>query len=192
MNNVMTAAVLTRFGGTEALELHHDWLRPRPQDHQVLVKVTAAAVNNTDIWTRQGAHGLPEDPTAQAGWLGSFDFPRIQGGDITGIVVEVGHGVTEELSSRRVLVDPAIYGCESENASPVGYLGSEADGGFAQYVAVDVTHAHDVLDSPLSDEQLACLPVAFGTAIGILERANVRGGETVLVTGASGGVGRGC
>ncbi len=188
----MTAAVLTRFGGTEALELHHDWLRPRPQDHQVLVKVTAAAVNNTDIWTRQGAHGLPEDPTAQAGWLGSFDFPRIQGGDITGIVVEVGHGVTEELSSRRVLVDPAIYGCESENASPVGYLGSEADGGFAQYVAVDATHAHDVLDSPLSDEQLACLPVAFGTAIGILERANVRGGETVLVTGASGGVGRGC
>lgn len=60
MNNVMTAAVLTRFGGTEALELHHDWLRPRPQDHQVLVKVTAVAVNNTDIWTRQGAYGLSE------------------------------------------------------------------------------------------------------------------------------------
>ncbi|WP_241976691.1 MULTISPECIES: alcohol dehydrogenase catalytic domain-containing protein [unclassified Cryobacterium] len=178
-----------RFGGPEALELHDDWLRPRPQYHQVLVKVTAAAVNNTDIWTRRGAYGLPEDPTAQAGWPGSFDFPRIQGGDITGIVVEVGHGVTDELLGRRVLVDPAIYGCESEDASPVGYLGSEADGGFAQYVAVDATHAHDVQDSPLSDEQLACLPVAFGTAIGMLERADVRGGETVLVTGASGGVG---
>ncbi len=100
--------------------------------------------------------------------------------------------MTEELLSRRVLVVPAIYGCESENASPVGYKGSEADGGFAQYVSVDAIHAHDVQDSPLSDEQLACLPVAFGTAIGILERANVRGGETVLVTGASGGVGRGC
>lgn len=73
----------------------------------------------------------------------------------------------------------------------MGYLESEADGGFAQYVAVDSSHAHahDVQDSPLSDEQLACLPVAFGTAIGMLERAKVRSGETVLVTGASGGVG---
>ena len=189
MSNVMTAAVLTKFGGPEALELHHGWLRPRPLDHQVLVKVSAAAVNNTDIWTRQGAYGLPEDPAAQAGWLGSFDFPRIQGGDITGTVVEAGPGVSGELVGRRVLVDPALYGSEDEDASPVGYLGSEADGGFAQYVAVDASHAHDVQDSPLSDEQLACLPVAFGTAIGMLERANVQSGETVLVTGASGGVG---
>ncbi len=185
----MTAAVLTRFGGPDALELHHDWPHPRPHDGQVLVKVTAAAVNNTDIWTRQGAYGLPDDPSAQAGWLGTFDFPRIQGGDVAGIVVEVGPGVTGELVGRRVLVDPALYGSDDEDASPVGYLGSEADGGFAQYVAVNASHAHDVQDSPLSDEQLACLPVAFGTAIGMLDRANVRSGETTLVTGASGGVG---
>ena len=189
MDHVMTAAVLTKFGGPEVLELHHDWPRPRPQSLQVLVKVTAAAVNNTDIWTRQGAYGLPDDPSAQAGWLGAFDFPRIQGGDIAGEVVEVGSGVTSELLGRRVLVDPALYGAGDENASPVGYLGSEADGGFAQYVAVDASHAHDVHDSPLSDEQLACLPVAFGTAIGMLDRAGVHDGETVLVTGASGGVG---
>ncbi|TFC19619.1 Zn-dependent oxidoreductase [Cryobacterium algoritolerans] len=185
----MTAAVLTRFGGPDSLELHHDWPRPRPHDGQVLVKVTAAAVNNTDIWTRQGAYGLPDDPSAQAGWLGTFDFPRIQGGDVAGIIVEVGPGVTGELVGRRVLVDPALYGSDDEDASPVGYLGSEADGGFAQYVAVNASHAHDVQDSPLSDEQLACLPVAFGTAIGMLDRANVRSGETTLVTGASGGVG---
>ncbi|WP_198414277.1 zinc-binding dehydrogenase [Cryobacterium cryoconiti] len=189
MTHTMTAAVLTKFGGPEVLELHHEWPRPQPLDDQVLVRVTAAAVNNTDIWTRQGAYGLPEDPAAQAGWLGSFDFPRIQGGDITGVVVEVGRNVTGELIGRRVLVDPALYGSEDENASPVGYLGSEADGGFAQYVAVDASHAHDVQESPMSDEQLACLPVAFGTAIGMLERAHVQGGETVLVTGASGGVG---
>jgi len=47
---------------------------------QEVVKVTAAAVNNTDIWTRQGAYGLPGDPSARAGWLGAFDSPRIQGG----------------------------------------------------------------------------------------------------------------
>ncbi len=187
--DTMTAAVLTRFGGPDALELHHDWPRPRPQHGQVLVKVTAAAVNNTDLWTRQGAYGLPDDPAAQAGWLGAFDFPRIQGGDIAGVVVEVGPGVTCDPVGRRVLVDPALYGSDDDDASPVGYLGSEADGGFAQYVAVAASHAHDVQDSPLSDEQLACLPVAFGTAIGMLERASVRSGETVLVTGSSGGVG---
>ncbi|TFD50644.1 Zn-dependent oxidoreductase [Cryobacterium frigoriphilum] len=185
----MTAAVLTKFGGSESLELHHDWPRPRPAAHQVLVNVTAAAVNNTDLWTRQGAYGRPEDPAALAGWLGDFDFPRIQGGDICGIVAEVGSGVGDELLGRRVLIDPALYPSADENASPTGYLGSEADGGFAQYVAVDAAHAHDVHDSPLTDEQLACLPVAFGTALAMLDRVRVQAGETVLVTGASGGVG---
>lgn len=49
--------------------------------------------------------------------------------------------------------------------------------------------AHDVTDSPLSDQQLAALPVAYGTAVGMRERAGITEGETVVVTGASGGVG---
>jgi NADPH:quinone reductase-like Zn-dependent oxidoreductase len=186
---LMTAAVLTTFGGPDALVIHHDWPRPSAQSGQVLVKVTAAGVNNTDIWTREGAYGLPEDPDAQAGWLGTFDFPRIQGGDVAGVVVEVGAEVSETLVGRRVLIDPALYPSGDMDATPVGYLGSEADGGFAQFVAVEASHAHDVHDSPLSDEELACLPVAFGTAMAMLDRARVRSGETVLVTGASGGVG---
>ncbi|KFF60501.1 Zn-dependent oxidoreductase [Cryobacterium sp. MLB-32] len=189
MNDTMTAAVLMQFGAPSALEVRLDWPRPRPECDQVLVRVTAAAVNNTDIWTREGAYGRPEDPDALAGWLGDFAFPRIQGGDIAGVVVEVGADVSEEMLGRRVLVDPAIYGSDEDDAAPVGYLGSEADGGFAQYVAVDASHAHDVDVSPLSDTQLACLPVAFGTAMAMLDRANLRAGETVLVTGASGGVG---
>ncbi len=48
---------------------------------------------------------------------------------------------------------------------------------------------HDVSDSPLTNEQLACLPISYGTATGMLERARVQSGETVLVSGASGGVG---
>jgi len=185
----MTAAVLTRFGAPDVLEVCRDWPRPRPQHGEVLVQVTAAAVNNTDIWTREGAYGLPEDPNAKAGWLGDFAFPRIQGGDIAGVVVEVGAGVSDDVIGRRVLVDPAIYGSDEDDAAPVGYLGSEADGGFAEYVAVDASHAHDVNESPLSDAQLACLPVAFGTAMAMLDRAGLQAGETVLVTGASGGVG---
>ncbi len=68
-------------------------------------------------------------------------------------------------------------------------LGSEQDGGFAQYLVVSAARAHDVTDSPLSDAQLACLPIAYGTATGMLERAELRADETVLITGASGGVG---
>jgi len=156
---------------------------PVAGEGELVVRVSVAAVNNTDIWTRQGAYGLPGQPAALAGWRGPVSFPRVQGGDIAGVVSAAG------LVGRRVLVDPAIYLDERREAPPVGLLGSEADGGFAEYVVVPAAQAHDVTDSPLSDEQLACLPVAYGTAMGMLERADVCAGERVLVTGASGGVG---
>ena len=92
-------------------------------------------------------------------------------------------------SGRRVLVDPALYRDDGPGAPPVGYLGSELDGGFAGLLVVAATHVHDVDDSPLSLEELACLPVAYGTATRMLRRAELARGETVLVTGASGGVG---
>jgi NADPH:quinone reductase-like Zn-dependent oxidoreductase len=189
MDQVMMAAVLTRHGGADALEVRRDWPVPTAGSGEVLVRVGATAVNNTDIWTREGAYGLPGEPDAKSGWRGAVRFPRIQGGDIAGLVVVVGADVPADLLGRRVLVDPAIYRDDSGDAPPVGLLGSEADGGFATYVVVAAAHAHDVSDSPLSDEELACLPVAYGTAMGMLERAALRAGETVLVTGASGGVG---
>ena len=189
MDHVMTAAVLTRHGGPDALELRDDWPVPDPGPGQALVRVRAAALNNTDIWTREGAYGLPGQPDAEAGWRGPISFPRVQGGDIAGIVEAVGVDVDDDLVGRRVLVDPAFYRDGSASAPPVGLLGSEADGGFATYAVVTAAQAHDVTESPLSDEQLSCLPVAYGTAMGMLERADLQAGETVLVTGASGGVG---
>lgn len=177
--------MLTRFGGPEALEVR-EVPDPVPGDGQVLVRVTAAAMNNTDIWTREGAYGTSGDPGAKSGWRGPVDFPRIQGGDIAGLVEAVATGVDASLVGRRVLVDPAFYDTEDH---PIGLLGSEADGGFAERVAVEAARVHDVSDSPLSDEELACLPVAYGTAMGMLERGHIRSGETALVTGASGGVG---
>ncbi|MEJ2886074.1 zinc-binding dehydrogenase [Actinomycetospora aeridis] len=184
----MHAAVLTRHGGPEALELRTVPV-PRPGPGEVLVRVTAAAVNNTDLWTRRGAYGLPGDPDALAGWRGPITFPRIQGGDIAGELAAVGEGVDAARAGRRVVVDNAFYDGEGPDAGPVGLLGSEADGGFAQYVVCLDARAHDVGDSPLSDEELACLPIAYGTAAGMLARGRVSAGETVLVTGASGGVG---
>ncbi|HEY8481680.1 MAG TPA: zinc-binding dehydrogenase, partial [Spirillospora sp.] len=181
--------VLRRHGGPDALEVRHDWPVPVPGPGQVLVRVGAAALNNTDIWTREGAYGLPGRPDAKAGWRGPVDFPRIQGGDIAGTVVETGPGVPGDWTGRRVLVDPAFYAGEDDDAVPVGLLGSEADGGFATHVAVEAARLHDMSSSPLSDEELAALPVAYGTAMGMLERARIGEGESVLVTGASGGVG---
>lgn len=185
----MSAAVLTEHGGPDVLVVRRDWLRPVAGDGEVLVQVRAAAVNNTDIWTREGAYGLPGDPQAKAGWRGPIAFPRVQGGDIAGVIVDVGLGVDLDVVGRRVVVDPALYRDGAPDAPPVGILGSEADGGFAQFVTVRAEQAHDVTCSPLSDEQLAALPVAYGTAMGMLERAAIQNGETVVITGASGGVG---
>ncbi|MEX2627792.1 MAG: zinc-binding dehydrogenase, partial [Ilumatobacteraceae bacterium] len=90
---------------------------------------------------------------------------------------------------RRVLVDPAEYDGPGADAVPALILGSERDGGFAERLVVPVDQVHDVTDSPLDDGELAALPIAAGTAMGMLDRAQVAGGETVVVTGASGGVG---
>lgn len=186
----MIAAVLTAHGGPEVLAVRDDVPVAAPGPGEVLVEVTAAGVNNTDIWSREGSYGAPGEPDAVAGWRGvPLDLPRIQGGEVAGRVVEVGADVPATRVGSRVLVDGALYDGPGDDANPVGLLGSERDGGFAQYVVVPAERAHDVTDSPLSDAQLACLPIAYATAVGMLERGHVRGGETVLVTGASGGVG---
>ncbi len=184
----MRAAVLTHHGGPDAVELR-DHPVPALGADDVLVRVGAAGVNNTDVWTREGAYGDADDPEAKAGWLGPLDFPRIQGGDVAGHIVAVGSGIEEHRVGTRVLVDPAFYDRDAPDAIPVDILGSERDGGFAEYVAVPAHCAHDVSDSPLSETELACLPIAYGTALGMVERGGVTEGDTVLVTGASGGVG---
>ncbi len=181
----MRAAVLTRHGGPDAVEVR-DVPVPVPRRGEVLVRVAAAGINNTDVWTREGAYGLPGDPAAKAGWRGPVRFPRVQGGDVAGRVVAVGDDVDDARVGSRVLLDPALHDADD---LPVDVLGSERDGGFAEYVVVPAERAHPVDDSPLSDVELACLPIAYGTALGMLERGRVDTGDTVLVTGASGGVG---
>ncbi|MEW1688526.1 zinc-binding dehydrogenase [Streptomyces sp. NPDC091265] len=184
----MRAVRITRHGGPEVLELTEVAV-PAPRAGEVLVQVGAVALNNTDLWTREGAYGRPGDPEARSGWRGPIDFPRIQGADVAGRVVAVGTGVAESLVGRRVVVDPAIYDTEGPDANPVGLMGSERDGGYAEYVTAPAERVHDVTDSPLTDDQLATLPTAYGTALGMIERGRLHKGETVLVSGASGGVG---
>ncbi|QDQ98333.1 zinc-binding dehydrogenase [Tomitella fengzijianii] len=186
--DTMTAARITRHGGPEVVETVRAAV-PAPGASEALVQVRSVAVNNTDLWTRQGAYGLPGDPDAPAGWRGPIDFPRVQGADVCGIVVEVGADGDRALIGRRVVIDPAIYDSAAADAHPVGLMGSERDGGYAQYATAPIDRIHDVSGSPLSDDQLAALPTAYGTALGMIERGGVAAGDTVLVTGASGGVG---
>ncbi|MFJ4467101.1 zinc-binding dehydrogenase [Streptomyces sp. NPDC089424] len=184
----MRAVRITGHGGPEVLEVAEVPV-PVPRTGEVLVQVGAVALNNTDLWTRQGAYGRPGDPQALSGWRGPVDFPRIQGADVAGRVVAVGPRVAESVLGRRVVVDPALYDSEGPDAHPVGLMGSERDGGYAEYVTSPVERAHDVTGSALTDDQLATLPTAYGTALGMIERGRLRQGETALVSGASGGVG---
>ncbi|QIP87830.1 zinc-binding dehydrogenase [Streptomyces sp. Tu 2975] len=184
----MRAVRIVEHGGPEVLELAEVTV-PTPQGGEVLVQVSAVALNNTDLWTREGAYGRPGDPSALSGWRGPIAFPRIQGADVAGRIVTVGAGVDRGLVGRRVVVDPAIYDGEGPDAHPVGLMGSERDGGYAEYVTAPVERVHDVTESPLTDDQLATLPTAYGTALGMIERGRLQEGETVLVSGASGGVG---
>ncbi|MFJ8919310.1 zinc-binding dehydrogenase [Streptomyces sp. NPDC102415] len=184
----MRAVRIAEHGGPEVLRPAKVAV-PVPRAGEVLVRVAAVALNNTDLWTREGAYGRPGDPEALSGWRGPLDFPRVQGADVAGRVVAVGPGADGSLVGRRVVVDPAIYDSEGPDANPVGLMGSERDGGYAEYVTAPAGRVHDVTDSPLTDDQLATLPTAYGTALGMIERGRLGKGETALVSGASGGVG---
>ncbi|MDA3625341.1 alcohol dehydrogenase family protein [Saccharopolyspora oryzae] len=185
----MRAVLLTGFGGPDQLEYREDVPAPQAGPGEVRIRVAATAINNTDIWTREGAYGTPGDPSGTAGWRREpLAFPRIQGADVVGRIDQVGAGVPRSRLGERVVVDPMLYTGGERELVDTEYLGSERDGGFAEHTAVPAENAHAV-ESPLSDAELATFPTAYATAMRMLNRANVGSGETVVVTGASGGVG---
>jgi NADPH:quinone reductase-like Zn-dependent oxidoreductase len=196
----MRAVVTPRHGGLEVLEYHTDWPDPTPGPGEVLVRVGACGLNNTDVNTRTGwyaktvtagtgdhAAGLPPAGSEpDGGWGGAVGFPRIQGADVCGTVVG---GDAGGLLGRRVLVDPWVRDPSApDEIARATFLGSERDGGYAELVAVPAANAIPV-SSPLSDAELATFPTSYGTAVNMLRRAGLRSGERLLVTGASGGVG---
>jgi NADPH:quinone reductase-like Zn-dependent oxidoreductase len=151
--------------------------------------VGAAGVNNTDLNTRLGWYSKSYGDSSDASWSGNaIQFPRIQGADVCGRVVAVGEQVDSSLLNERVLVEPCILEACGKILDQPWYLGSECDGGFAEYTVVAARHAHKI-NSKLSDVELTSFPCSYSTAENLLTRANVIANDVVLVTGASGGVG---
>ena len=197
----MRAVVLTAHGGLDRLQYREDWPLPRAGPDQVLVRVGACGLNNTDVNTRTGWYSAGgadattgEAPSgavdADAAWSGrAISFPRVQGADVCGIVAAVGREADSSLLGRRVLIDPWLRDWSApHDRERCGYFGSECDGGFAEYTAAPVRNVHAV-DSDLSDPELASFPTSWVTAENMLNRAGVGAHDRVLVTGASGGVG---
>lgn len=192
MNDIpeaMKGMQLTGHGGMENLVYRDDIPVPVPGPCDVLIKVGAAGVNNTDLNTRLGWYSKSNQDSSDASWSGNaIQFPRIQGADVCGEVVTVGEQADAGFLNQRVLVEPCILEAGGKVLDRPWYFGSECDGGFAEYTVVAARHAHKI-NSTLSDVELASFPCSYSTAENLLTRASVSANDVVLVTGASGGVG---
>jgi alcohol dehydrogenase len=167
----MRAIVVKAHGGLDQIALV-DWPEPKARPGQAVVAVKACGLNYLDIFVRRGMPGLP------------VPMPRIPGGDISGVVADVGPGVRRDWIGRRVLVDPHL--------KRGGALGEHDHGGLCERIAVDADNLIALPDD-VSFEDAAALPIAYGTAWRMMRtRGQVRAGETVLILGASGGVGTAC
>jgi NADPH:quinone reductase-like Zn-dependent oxidoreductase len=199
----MNAVLLTGHGGLDRLTYHDDVPTPIPGPDEVLVRVRAAGVNNTDINMRVGwySKGVTESTwtadradrreaeSQDSGWSGgSVAFPLIQGADVCGHIVAVGSEVQATRMGQRVLVDPVLRSRQTAAGPKTLYLGSDCAGAFADYVCVPAINAHSI-NTSLNDAELASFPCSYTAAENMLCRAAVREGESVLITGASGGVG---
>ncbi len=178
----MKAVRIHQFGGPEVLT-YEDIPDPQPRKDQVLVRVKACSLNHLDVWVRKGLPGVK--------------LPHIPGSDVAGEVAEVGEYVSGFKTGQRVLVAPMHYcghcaKCVSglqNQCREFTVLGNGVDGGNCELIAVPAANVIPIPDS-LDFNQAASVPLVFVTAWHMLAGlAGVRPGQTVLVLGASSGVG---
>ncbi len=197
----MRAMVTIGHGDMDQMVFHDAWPRPDPGPGQVLVHVAACGLNNTDVNTRSGWYSKAvTDATTGGGfddvndedpaWGGTpITFPRIQGADACGEVVAVGQGVDPARIGERIITDNWLRDPDDPtDKNKTGYFGSEMDGGFAEYTVMPSKNAL-AINSDLTDAELATFSCSYSTAEGMLTRAAVTKDDTVLIPGASGGVG---
>lgn len=178
----MKAIQVQSFGGPEVLEMV-DLPTPAPEPAEVVVRVRAAGINRLDILLRDGK-------------VFKVPLPHVPGTDIAGEIVQVGRAVKDWHAGDRVLVAPILSCGECEHClagednlcSQFGTVGSSIQGGYAEYIRIP---ARNVVRIPESKSfiEAAAFPLAYATAAAMLRKADLQAGETVLVVGASGGLG---
>ncbi len=172
----MKAVLLRSLGGPEVLRVE-DAPDPRAGAGEAVVRLHAAALNHRDVFIRTGQYA-------------GIKLPVILGSDGAGEVIETGPGVDDAWRGRRVIIDPSFNWGPDERAQGASFhlLGLPADGTYAELVKVPIDHLHDKADH-LSFEEAAAIPLASVTAYrAMITRAQVKRGETVVVTGIGGGV----
>jgi NADPH:quinone reductase-like Zn-dependent oxidoreductase len=178
----MEAVRIHQFGGPEVLT-YEDVPDPVLRKDQVLIRVRACALNHLDLWVRKGLPGVK--------------LPHILGSDIAGEIAEVGEYVTGFTLGQRVLVAPmhfcghcakCLAGVQNQ-CREFTVMGNAVDGGNCELIAVPAASVIPIPDS-FDFVQAASVPLVFVTAWHMLVGlAGVRSGQTVLVLGASSGVG---
>jgi len=178
----MKAVRIHQFGGPEVLS-YEDVPDPQLHKDEVLVRVRACSLNHLDVWVRKGLPGVK--------------LPHILGSDVAGEVVEAGEYVSGFKTGQRVLLAPMHYcghcaKCVSglqNQCREFTVLGNAVDGGNCELIAAPAANVIPIPDS-LDFNQAASVPLVFVTAWHMLVgRAAIRPGQTVLVLGASSGVG---
>ena len=183
----MHAVFLTGHGGLDKLEYKTDVKVPIPKDDEVLIKISAAGINNTDINTRIGWYSKNKS-NAGGSWSGApLKFPRIQGIDVCGTIVSAGSKIKSSRLGKRVIVRPMQTDPKNPKKPNMITLGSELNGSFAQYVAVKSSETFHI-NSKWKDAELASIPCSYSTAEGLIHKVKL-GAEKIFINGASGGVG---
>lgn len=151
--------------------------KPEPPPGWVRIKVAACGLNYLDVFARRGMPGI------------RIELPGITGGDCAGTIDALGDGVAGWQVGQRVL--PISHDVDWETGK-FDMLGESRRGAMAEYCIVRASQLMTIPDT-VDDVRAAALPCAYGTAHRMLhERGRIQAGETVLVLGASGGVGTAC
>lgn len=178
----MKAAVIEAYGEADVIK-YRAWPDPKPESGEVLVRVRACALNHRDIWVRRG--------------LREKRLPLILGTDIAGEIAGLGPGASGPAIGSKVVLLPTLTcgRCEfcqagADNACPeIKVLGGAVDGGYAELIAIPARNVFPMPET-LTFIEAAAIPVAFLTAWHMLvTRGGIKPGETVLVVGASSGIG---